>query len=86
LLDIDVDKSKNNVSPVETLFERDVLLQTAKIPYREVRTYKYIAEKLQTHTYQAVGSALAKNPFPLIIPCHRVVKSVKSWRIWWGVK
>lgn len=75
LLDLDINESDNNESPLKTLFEREVLLETARIPYGEVRTYKYIAGKLQTHAYRAVGSALAKNPYPLIIPCHRVVKS-----------
>ena len=72
-LDLDVDKSK--ISSIKTPFEKDVLLEVAKIPYGEVRTYKQIAEALGTKGYQAVGTAVGKNPFPIIIPCHRVVKS-----------
>jgi len=52
-----------------------VLVETYKIPYVEVATYKSLAEKLKTRAYRAVGTVMANNPFPLIIPCHRVVKS-----------
>lgn len=47
-----------------------------RIPRGRVSTYGRIAMKL-THpgAARAVGTALAKNPFPLIIPCHRAVKS-----------
>lgn len=74
ILDLDVFESKNK-SPDKTSFMRDVLLQASKIPYGEVETYKSLAEKLGSHAYRAVGTALRKNPFPLIIPCHRVIKS-----------
>jgi len=56
-------------------FQRNVLLEVFKIPYGEVRTYKDIAEALNTRAYRAVGSSIGKNPLPLIIPCHRVVRS-----------
>ncbi len=74
-IDLDDPKSKNIKSVVKTPFEREVLIQTSKIPFGEVRTYKYIAEKLGSRAYRAVGTALGKNPFPIVIPCHRVVKS-----------
>ncbi len=74
-LDLEVPKSENIKSLIKTPFERDVLIQTSKIPFGEVRTYKYIAEKLGSHAYRAVGTALGKNPFPIVIPCHRVIKS-----------
>jgi methylated-DNA-[protein]-cysteine S-methyltransferase len=61
-------------SPV-TSFERRVLLEVSKIPFGEVTTYKKISESLGTRGYRAVGTAIGKNPFPIIIPCHRVVKS-----------
>lgn len=75
LLDFEVDEYGNKKSPVNSLFERKVLLETAKIPCGQVKTYKYIAEKLGNRAYRAVGTALGRNPFPIIIPCHRVVKS-----------
>lgn len=75
LLDFEVDQSKHKNSPIKTQFERNVLLITAEIPSGQVRTYKSIAQKLGNRAYRAVGTALGKNPFPIIIPCHRVVKS-----------
>lgn len=45
-----------------------------KIPVGEVRTYKWVAQKAgKPKAYQAVGQVLKNNPYPLIIPCHRVV-------------
>ncbi len=59
-----------------TYFEKKVLLATYKIPYGEVRTYKHIAKLVgNPNASRAVGNALRKNPFPIIIPCHRVIKS-----------
>jgi O-6-methylguanine DNA methyltransferase len=57
-------------------FERAALEVAARIPYGEVRSYKWIAERLgQPDAARAVGNAMASNPVPLIIPCHRVVKT-----------
>jgi len=46
----------------------------SKIPYGETRTYGEIAEICETHA-RVVGTAMARNPTPLIVPCHRVVAS-----------
>ena len=44
------------------------------IPPGEVMTYGQIAARLgEPHAAQAVGQAMGKNPFPIIVPCHRVV-------------
>lgn len=56
-------------------FNEKVLELTKRIPKGKVTTYKLIAEKLNTHAYRAVGTALHKNKRPIIIPCHRVVNS-----------
>lgn len=56
-----------------TAFQRAVWEVTRAIPYGERRTYAEIAEAIGTRAYRAVGTALAKNPVPLFIPCHRVV-------------
>ena len=46
------------------------------IPLGETRTYAWVAGKIgRPGAARAVGTALRKNPFPLIIPCHRVIKS-----------
>jgi len=62
-----------------TAFQSKVLLEISKIPLGEVRTYKQIAEAIGSpKASRAVGMACNKNPFPFIIPCHRVVGSSGS--------
>jgi len=57
-------------------FQKKVLLETRQIPRGKVISYGRLADKiLAPGAARAVGSALARNPFPLIIPCHRVIKS-----------
>jgi O-6-methylguanine DNA methyltransferase len=59
-----------------TDFERSVLMKAREIPRGEVRTYAWIAAQIgHPAAVRAVGSALRKNPVPLLIPCHRVVRS-----------
>lgn len=43
----------------------------SEIPYGETRTYGEIAQICNTHA-RVVGNAMARNPTPLIVPCHRV--------------
>ena len=47
----------------------------SQIPQGKISTYKQIANILNTKAYRAVGNAMAKNPNPIIVPCHRVIKS-----------
>jgi len=57
-------------------FRRDVYEVLCKIPLGKVTTYGAIAKTLGGKRYaRAVGTAVATNPIPLIIPCHRVVPS-----------
>lgn len=57
-------------------FQRRVLEQLRRIPRGEVRTYRDIARQIgQPGATRAVGTACARNPVPLIVPCHRVVRS-----------
>lgn len=59
-----------------TEFERKVYLAVSSIPYGEIRTYKWVAERIgHPKAVRAVGQALKKNPLPFFVPCHRVVKS-----------
>jgi O-6-methylguanine DNA methyltransferase len=59
-----------------TEFERAVLLKALEIPRGEIRTYGWIAAQIgHPAAVRAVGSALRKNPVPVLIPCHRVVRS-----------
>ena len=57
-----------------TAFQRQVWRLTRLIPYGETRSYGWIAERLgRAGVGRAVGQALARNPLPIIVPCHRVV-------------
>jgi O-6-methylguanine DNA methyltransferase len=57
-------------------FQQAVLLGAATIPRGEVRPYGWIAKEIgKPDAVRAVGTALARNPVPVIIPCHRVVRS-----------
>jgi O-6-methylguanine DNA methyltransferase len=59
-----------------TEFERAVLLKALQIPRGEVRPYGWIASEIgHPAAVRAVGTALGHNPVPLLIPCHRVVRS-----------
>lgn len=57
-------------------FQRRVLAKTMEIPHGEVRPYSWVADEIgHPRAQRAVGTALAHNPIPFIIPCHRVVRS-----------
>jgi methylated-DNA-[protein]-cysteine S-methyltransferase len=57
-------------------FSAMVLKENCKIPYGKVSTYSGVAAKIGSpRAARAVGTVLANNPFPLIIPCHRVVRA-----------
>lgn len=62
-----------------TVFQKSVLRAEYKIPRGKVSTYQLIARHVgRARGARAVGNALASNPFPLIIPCHRAVASDRS--------
>ncbi len=57
-------------------FQQSVLEVTATIPKGEVRPYGWLAKEVgNPGAVRAVGSTMARNPVPLIIPCHRVVRT-----------
>ena len=57
-------------------FQQAVLRKTAEILPGEVRPYSWIAKEIgNPKAVRAVGSALARNPVPIIVPCHRVVRN-----------
>lgn len=59
-----------------TTFQCKVWEVTQLIPYGETRSYGWVARQLgKPEAVRAVGQALARNPLPIIIPCHRVVAS-----------
>jgi methylated-DNA-[protein]-cysteine S-methyltransferase len=71
----DFDHSLLNLAKL-TKFSACVLKQTRKIPWGKIDTYSGLAAKVGAPgAARAVGTALANNPFPLVIPCHRVVRA-----------
>jgi methylated-DNA-[protein]-cysteine S-methyltransferase len=57
-------------------FGRQVLAQTAKIPFGQVETYGSVARAIGSpRAARATGNALGANPIPIVVPCHRVVRS-----------
>jgi O-6-methylguanine DNA methyltransferase len=59
-----------------TAFEQAVWRKALEIPRGEVRPYGWIAAEIgRPKAVRAVGTALGHNPVPLIVPCHRVVRS-----------
>jgi len=57
-------------------FRKEVLMATAKIPYGQTLSYAKVAEEAgNPKAVRATGSALATNPIPIFVPCHRVVRS-----------
>lgn len=79
-LDEAITKGKPGRLPLDfsglTAFQQAVLEKAAEIPTGEVRPYGWIAKEIgKPGAVRAVGSALAKNPVPVVVPCHRVVRS-----------
>ncbi|MBF0309435.1 MAG: methylated-DNA--[protein]-cysteine S-methyltransferase [Magnetococcales bacterium] len=60
------------LDPQGTLFQMRVWQTLLTIPYGQTTTYGELAHRLETAP-RAVGGAVAANPLPLLIPCHRVV-------------
>ena len=59
-----------------TEFQQRVLRKTAQILPGEVRPYSWVAKEIgNPKAVRAVGTALAKNPVPVLVPCHRVVRN-----------
>ncbi|HTU15120.1 MAG TPA: methylated-DNA--[protein]-cysteine S-methyltransferase [Solirubrobacterales bacterium] len=57
-------------------FRREVLEATGHIPYGQTRTYRAVAtEAGSPNAVRAAGTALATNPLPIVVPCHRVLRT-----------
>lgn len=70
---VDFSKYKPDISNL-TKFEQAVLNETRTIPYGTTITYSDLADRISSsEAAMAVGQALSKNPYPIVIPCHRVV-------------
>jgi O-6-methylguanine DNA methyltransferase len=58
-----------------TTFQAAVFEAVRRIPFGETRTYGDVAREIgRAGAVRAVGNALHRNPFPLVVPCHRVVR------------
>lgn len=60
------------LQPAGTHFQRRVWAQIAAIPCGQAATYGQLAKTL-TNAPRAVGQACGANPYPVVIPCHRVI-------------
>ena len=57
-------------------FRREVLRATAQIPYGETASYRDVATRAGSPAaVRAAGTALATNPLPIVVPCHRVLRT-----------
>jgi methylated-DNA-[protein]-cysteine S-methyltransferase len=57
-------------------FHHDVLVELARVPYGELTTYGALAARAgRPSAARAVGTAMNRNPIPIVLPCHRVVGS-----------
>ncbi len=56
-----------------TTFQTQVWTELSRIPYGKTLSYKELAAKLETRACRAVGTANARNPLSIIVPCHRVI-------------
>ncbi len=68
-IDFSCDVDISYLSP----FTQKVLGETRKIGYGKTITYSELAKNIGCRGAQAVGGELARNPIPIVIPCHRVV-------------
>ncbi len=65
---------KLNIDCAATAFQKKVWQALSKIPFGQTVCYRDIAQKIKNpKAVRAVGSANGKNPFCIIIPCHRVI-------------
>jgi O-6-methylguanine DNA methyltransferase len=68
----DCDYDLGSLSP----FTKKVVLAIAKIPYGKTVSYRRIAQKTgKPYAFRATGQAVGSNPIPIVIPCHRVLRS-----------
>jgi len=57
-------------------FQQKVLAAARRIPFGEVRPYAWVAQRIgHPRAVRAVGTALGRNPVPIIVPCHRVLQT-----------
>jgi methylated-DNA-[protein]-cysteine S-methyltransferase len=60
---------------VKKIFNKKCYEKLSLIPRGMITTYAEIANSLDSNAYRAVGNAMANNPKPISVPCHRVIRS-----------
>ncbi|MGQ7366749.1 methylated-DNA--[protein]-cysteine S-methyltransferase [Streptococcus suis] len=68
-----VDFSDLPLEPVGTDFQEKVWALLKEIPHGQTTSYGQLAQQLGLRSSQAVGGAVGRNPFSIIVPCHRVL-------------
>lgn len=72
----DLKKFNINIDIKVTDFQKKVLNAVRNIEHGKTKSYGQIAKEIgEPRAYRAVGNAISKNPIPIVIPCHRVIKS-----------
>ena len=71
------DLSDFPLAPIGTDFEKRVWVYLQSIPYGQTVTYGQIAQELQVDSAQAIGGAVGRNPWSILVPCHRVLGAGK---------
>jgi methylated-DNA-[protein]-cysteine S-methyltransferase len=67
---------KVDLSLIKTPFAKRLLQATARIPFGETRTYRDMATAAGNPlAVRAAGNALGHNPIPIVVPCHRVLRT-----------
>ena len=61
----------------ERILKKSLVLFTGKFPYGQTVTYGQIAQDLQVASAQAIGGAVGRNPWSILVPCHRVLGAGK---------
>ena len=69
----DQDLSEMPIAPIGSDFEKRVWNYLRGIPFGQTVTYGQIAKDLQVASAQAVGGAVGRNPWSILVPCHRVL-------------
>jgi methylated-DNA-[protein]-cysteine S-methyltransferase len=57
----------------KTTFAQDVIKELLKVHYGTTISYSDLAARINSKAFRAVGNTMRRNPFPLLIPCHRVI-------------
>jgi len=69
-------RARKGPARAPTPFELLVYAVVRRIPTGEVRSYQWVAKQLgRPRAGRAVGQALNRNPWPMVVPCHRVVQA-----------